>query len=488
MLFADSVSLVLMRANSPCLNGFTQLFGGRKPRRTIDKLLALRGVADVLCGAQLISLFGAFLPADLLAGKHILGGARNRIFTRAVTFWAFLGQVLDPGASCRKAVARVQALFALKGLNGPSEDTSAYCEARLRLPVRWLMAILEHITERLTLGQDNSQGRLLVADGTCVSMPDTPALQLRYPQPKGQKPGCGFPLMKLLGLFDLSCGAWLATTHSSRKFHDCRLWRRLFTRLRKGDTIIADRAFCSWVDLARLSARGINVVVRLHQMRTADFRKGKRLGKDDHLVDWVKPVRPKWMSQGEYDTLPAAITVREVRRNFDQKGVRTTQLIVATTLLDPVKHTAEAVAALYARRWQVELNFDDLKTSMHMDILRTKSPAMICRELLMHMIVYNLLRAAMARAEISVEKASFKGTADRLATWSWSIWLAPTRTLAAERTAEMLQSIAADEVPHRPGRLEPRACKRRPKPHALLTSPRHSMKANSHRSKYRKAA
>jgi len=349
------------------------------------------------------------------------------------------------------------------------------------------MAIHDHITQRLMLGH-GEEGRLLVGDGTTATLQDTPALQKRYPQPKAQKPGCGFPIMKLLGIFDLRSGAWLATTHSSRKFHDCRLWRRLFWRLLRGDTIIVDRAFCSWVDLARLAARGIDVVVRLHQMRSADFRKGKRLGKDDHLVDWLKPQRPKWMSQREYDTLPAFITVREVRRCFENRGMRTTELIVVTTLLNLKKHSANEVAALYARRWTVELYFDDLKTTMHMEMLRTKSPEMVCRELLMHMIAYNLLRAVMVRAEISPEKASFKGTVDRLETWSWAIWLAPTQQTAIERTNEMLESIASDKVPYRPGRQEPRACKRRPKPHALLNSPRHSMKVNAHRSKCRKAA
>ena len=477
-----------MHTKSPFLNGLHKMFGGRRPISLIEKLLGARREVDVLCGTQLTALFGAFVPAESLAQKNASGaGSRERVFSRAVTFWAFLGQVLEPGSSCRKAVARVQTLFALKGLARPSEDTGAYCEARLRLPVRWLMGILDHLTSRLMLGQ-HSEGRLLVVDGTTVALPDTPALQQRYPQPKGQKPGCGFPLMKLLALFDLRSGAWLATTHSWRKFHDCRLWRRLFWRLRKGDTIIADRAFCSWFDLARLSARGVDVVVRLHQMRRADFRKGRRLGKNDHLVSWPKPQRPRWMSQPEYAALPAALTVREVRRHFESKGQRTTQLVIATTLLDAARHSAEAVAALYARRWRVELCFDDLKTTMHMEMLRTKSPAMICRELLMHMIAYNLLRAVMARAEVSVERASFKGTVDRLAIWSWAIWLAPTRRQASELTEELLASIRADEVSDRPDRHEPRAVKRRPKPHALLNVPRHSMKVTPHRSKYHKAA
>ncbi len=244
-----------MRAKSPFFNGFHKFFGGRKPASAIEKLLGQRRDVDVLCATHLTALFGAFLPADLLARKSATGaGSRERVFSRAVTFWAFLSQVLDPESSCRKAVARVQTLFALKGLKRPSQVTGAYCQARLRLPVRWLVSILEHITARLTLGQ-HGEGRLLVADGTSVALSDTSGLQARYPQPGGQKPGCGFPVMKLLALFDLRSGAWLATTHSWRKTHDWRLWRRLFWRLGKGDTIIVDRAFCSWFDLERIVPR-----------------------------------------------------------------------------------------------------------------------------------------------------------------------------------------------------------------------------------------
>ena len=482
-----------MRAKSPFFSGFHKLFGGRKPASLIEKLLGLRREVDVLCGTQLTALFGVFLPAELLTRKNAAGvGSRERIFSRAVTFRAFLGQVLDPGSPCRKAVARVQTLFALKGLNRPAEDTGAYCEARLRLPVRWLMDMVEHISTRLTQGH-GGEGRLLVVDGTTVALPDTLALQARYPQPKAQKPGCGFPLMKLLGLFDLRSGAWLATTHSWRRFHDARLWRRLFWRrlfwrLKQGDTVIADRAFCTWFDLARLMARGVQVVVRQHQMRHTDFRRGRRLGRHDHLLLWSRPQRPGWMSRREYASMPREITVRVVRHQLMEKAHRTRELILVTTLLDATAHPKAQLAALYARRWRVELCFDDLKTTMHMEMLRTKSPAMVCRELLMHMIAYNLLRAVMARAEAPPERASFKGTVDRLHAWSWAIWLAPTRKQAAAMIKDLLQSIAADLVPERPGRREPRAVKRRPKPHAILNAPRHSYVEIPHRSRYRKAA
>jgi transposase len=477
-----------MQPKSPFLNGFHRLLGGRKPSSALDKLLRARRQIDVLCGSQLKSLFGPFLPEQLLAHRNRRGaGSRERVFSRAVTFWAFLGQVLDPASSCRMAVARVQALFALKGLKRPGEHTGAYCEARLRLPVRWLMELLQHVTTRLTQGHEE-KGRLLVVDGTTATLPDTVALQRRYPQAGGQQPGCGFPLLKLLGLFDLRSGAWLATTHSSRKFHDARLWRRLFWRLGPGDTVIVDRAFCGYFDVARLITRGVQIVVRLHQRRKTDFRKGQRLGSRDHLVSWLKPQRPDWMSEREYASMPEQITVREVQHQVVHKAHRTRELILVTTLLNAKDHPKTKIAELYARRWRVELCFDDLKTTMHMEMLRTKSPATVCRELLMHMIAYNLLRAVIMRAEVPAERASFKGTVDRLHTWSWPIWLAPTPREARSRVDELLASIACDLVPERPGRREPRAVKRRPKPHALLNVSRHRFKEIPHREHYRKAA
>jgi hypothetical protein len=481
-----------MPAVTPFLQGLHLFHGGRKALAGIASALRQQHPMDVLCATQLQALFAGFLPSDLLKHKgRSPAGSRSRIFTPTVTFWAFLGQVLDPGSSCRKAVARVQALFAASRLPLPAEHTGAYCEARVRLPVRWLMALLEHVTTRLGLGQPQQgqgQGRLLVVDGTTVALPDTAELQARYPQSEGQKPGCGFPLLKLLGLFDLHSGAWLACTHSGRKLHDARLWRRLFHRLRAGDTVLVDRAFCGYFDLARLMTRGVEVVVRLHAKRHADFRQGKRLGKRDHLVVWPKPARPAWMSRREFAAMPDHVVVRELRHQVEQPGHRTRALTLATTLIDEEEHSRDQVAALYARRWQVELFFDDVKTTMHMEMLRTRSTAMVCRELLMHMIAYNLLRALIVRSGDPSRRASFKGTVDRLQTWQWVVWLAPNPTAAAARTIELLDSIASDRVPERPGRREPRAVKRRPKPHPLLTKPRHLYVEIRHRSHYRKAA
>lgn len=465
---------------TPYLRPFRSLLFGRKPLSGEAKILRGRAATDRLCATQLRTLFGRWLPLELLHAKNSSGAnSRHAVFTPAVTFWAFLGQVLDPGSSCEKAVARVQALCALQARALPSSATGAYCTARARLPVRWLCRLCAHVVEGL-MGAAG-EGRLLVADGTGVSLPDTPALQARYPQPGAQKPGCGFPHMKLLGLFDLRSGAWLATIHSHLRVHDLPLLRRLFHRLRRGDTLIVDRAFCSWFDLARLQAKGVDLVVRLHQARRTDFRTGTRLGRDDHTVAWPKPARPRWMDEGTYAALPAALRVREVRSRREQKGFRTTTLTLVTTLLDASTHPRETVADLYTRRWRVELFFDDLKTTLQMDRLRTKSPAMVQRELLLHMIAYNLLRRLLARSGGATARLSFKGSVDRLQAWSWVIWSAPTARQATRCLAHLLATIAAAEIPHRPGRREPRVVKRRPKSYQLLTRPRHLFHEVSHR-------
>jgi hypothetical protein len=469
-----------MTNRTPFLSAFRRLLFGRKSVTEEEKILRMRAATDQLCATQLRTLFGQWLPLDLLHEKSKSGtNSRHSVFTPAVTFWAFLGQILDPGSSCEKAVARVQVLCSLLGRALPSSATGAYCLARARLSVRWLCRLCAHVAEGLMTGQ--GAGRLLVADGTGVSLPDTETLQARYPQSGAQQAGCGFPHMKLLGLFDLRSGAWLATIHSTLRIHDLPLLRRLFHRLRRGDTLIVDRAFCSWFDLARLQAKGVDLVVRLHQARRADFRTGVRFGRGDHGVIWPKPQRPSWMDAQNYAALPAMIIVREVRSRRVQKGFRTTELVLVTTLLDANTYSQAAIADLYARRWRVELFFDDIKTTLQMDRLRTKSPAMVQRELLLHMIAYNLLRRLMVRSGGPVERMSFKGTVDRLQTWAWVIWSAPNARRAELCVDHLLETIAATKVPCRPGRHEPRAVKRRPKSYQLLTRQRHLFQEVPHR-------
>jgi hypothetical protein len=321
-------------------------------------------------------------------------------------------------------------------------------------------------------------------------MPDTAQNQALYPQPSNQKPGCGFPMLKLVGLFSLATGAILHAVYGPLRVHDIQLLRQLWSALTQGDVLMADRGFCSFGCLAMLQQAGVDSLMRLHQRRPANFRRGKRLGKDDRLVAWTKPSRcPCMLSPEQFAALPDTLTVRQLRVKPTVKGFRTQSLVLVTTLVDAVAYPAEALAALYLQRWGVELHFRELKTLLRMDVLRCRSPQMIHKEVLLHLIAYNLVRAVMQQAarchHVDLSRISFKGTLDTIRQFA-----APFQAsgLSSRQRAvlqkELLRLIASDSVPWRPGRAEPRAKKRRPKNYQLLTKPRHAMVLTQHRCRH----
>lgn len=436
--------------------------------------------ADALCLTQMHALFAGVLPPWLATFKAARGrNSRHCTYTTLVTFWAFLSQVLDADGSCRRAVTRVQTLCSALGLALPKEDTGAYCVARTRLPMRVLLKLFYGIVARLTAGPRNGR-RIVVMDGTSIRLPDSPENAAAYASTPGSKPGCGFPLMQVLGLFDLATGTWLATVKSKVKAHDSRLAWKMLKHLRKGDILIADRAFGSYAFIAACQARGVDVVMRLHQRRDPQLDRGPRLGINDWQVTWSRPTqRAKGQHPAAHAALPATLSLRLVQVQSRAPGYRTHDLKIVTTLLDPALHSTGQIAAWYQRRWQVELYFDDIKTSLRMDTLRCKNPHTIARELLMHMIAYNLVRHLLVSAEPlrpldARDALSFKGAMDRFDQWQWTIWSAPNATHARRRHADLLQSIADDPVPIRPGRKEPRVCKDRQNKYTFMTKPRHS--------------
>jgi hypothetical protein len=446
---------------------------------------------------ELYELFGHLLPERLLAPSEQGVGSRQRLYSTQVTFWAFAAQILSPGTACREIVRRVEAWWQEQGGEPPAEggSTSAYCQARARLDPAALELIRGELCwslERNVLQAERGLAArpVKLVDGTCLSLPDTAANQALWPQPKGQQPGCGFPVLKLVGLFSLGSGALLAAQSGNLHMHESTLFRRLWDQLRAGDIVLADRAFCSYAALAALQGqRGVDSVVRLHQKRPADFRTGQALGPDDRLVTWAKPAKgPEAWSAAEFAALPERLTLRMIRLRVNVPGFRTQSVVLVTTLLDPVAYPAEALRALYGQRWQVEGHFAQIKTSLGMDALRCKSPELIEREVLMHQIAYNLVRSLMQRAahshQVALTRLSFKGSLDTLRHWSVLI-AAAGRTPRRQQTliAQMLALIAADPVPARPGRSEPRAKKRRGKNYQLLTKPRHEMKPTPHRSR-----
>ena len=177
--------------------------------------------------------------------------------------------------------------------------------------------------------------------------------------------------------------------------------------------VLADRYFSGWYDLALLAQRGVDGVVRKHQLRATDFRTGRRLGKDDHVVTWPRPARPTWMSREQCATMPAELELREVRVRVEQKGFRTKSLVVVTTLVDAEAYPADQIATLYRQRWQAELNLRSLKIVLQMDHLRCKTPDRVRNEFRMHLVGYNLIRRVMAVAAQDAGRSpweiSFKG-------------------------------------------------------------------------------
>ncbi|MGH8531097.1 MAG: IS4 family transposase [Nevskiales bacterium] len=475
---------------------FGPLLFGRAPRSITEKLRNQAARLDAL--SQLQVAFGSLIPAHRLAPSAQGPNSRLRVFSPSVTFWAFLAQVLSPPCACRQIVRKVQAWWAERGQPHLCADTSAYCQARARLPLATLEAIHDDLVTQLQRSVSTEQhwrGRTVkIVDGTNVSMPDTAANQAAYPQQASQQPGCGFPMMKVVGVFCLASGALLQIVRGTLRVHDCQLFRQLWRFLARGDILLADRGFCSYAAIASLAARGVDCVMRLHQARPHDARRGRRLGPRDRLLTWTKPIQrtPAWSAE-DFAALSETLTVRLVHVAVGVRGFRTRQFVLVTTLLDRLAYPAEALGQLYFQRWTVELHFREIKILLGLDVLRCQSPAMIHKELQLHLIAYNLVRALMqqaaARHHVPLARLSFKGALDTMRQWADVLHAArgQPRKQAALRRA-MLALIARDQLPHRPGRSEPRAKKRRPKNYHLLTAPRHQMRVPAHRNRPRKSS
>lgn len=421
--------------------------------------------------------FADVLPAERL--ERILQDEgvswAEKVFTPVLTLWTFLTQVINPAGCCRAAVARVMAWLVARGEQPCGPSTGGYCKARRRLPEGLLTRLARETGQTLHRAVPDrwlwKGRRVQVADGTTVSMPDTPENQKEYPHPGSQADGIGFPQLRLVTLFSLSCGAVLdAAVGPSRgkQSGETALLRQISGGVEPGSVLLADRYFGGWFDLASWSRRGVDVVTRIHQKRTTDFRRGRRLGREDHVVRWPKRQRPGWMDHQTYRDLPEELELREVRVHVASRGFRTRVLVVVTTLTD-ASVRAEDLAELYRARWEAELDLRSLKVTLGMDVLRCQSPAMVRKELWAHLLAYNLIRTVMAqvaeRAERTPRELSVAGTAQAL------VAFAEVLDTACGYEA-LVRLVSAYRVGNRPDRFEPRARKRRPKPYPPLTQTR----------------
>ena len=401
--------------------------------------------------------------------------------------------MLKPRTSCREVVRQVQALFRLLGRGAIDEGDSAYVQARQRLPKERLEKALgatAQAAERRVGPSTQLQGRALkVVDGSTTQLADTPENQQRFPQPSSQKPGCGFPVIRFIALLSLNSGAILKVMLDSLRSHDLRLLHRLAEELDPGDIVLGDRAFGEYTTAAGLPPKGVDLVARLHHQRKVDFRKAKRLAKNEGLFVWAKGYQQSQiLSPAEWALLPAQITVRLIPFTTTIRGFRGRRVTLVTTLLDPKLYPAEQLIGLYARRWRLELCLRDIKSTLGMEQLRCKSPDMAEKELLAYLIAHNLIRCviaeAVARFSVDLEPISFKGAVDALRQYSSALAQARSQKMRRQLWEDLLLNLIRDSVPRRPNRREPRAVKHRPKAYPLLNQPRRRFVEISHRARY----
>ena len=415
---------------------------------------------NLLTSSQLLETVEAHLPAH-----------RERQYPPTVTLSMFLGQTMSADGSCQNAVNEVAVNRLLDGMAPWSVNTGGYCLARQRLPRTMVSALVRQTGELLNAHALPAwlwRGRQVkLVDGTTVLMPDTEANQACFPQHGKQSPGVGFPLARLVGVVSLSTGAVLDVAmgpYKGKGTGECGLFRCLKETFAEGDVMLGDSYFCSYFLIADMMRRGVDVLFEQHGARHTDFRRGKRLGAQDHLVCWTKPVRrPDWMSVEEYAGYPDELTVREVKAG---------KKILVTTCLSPRSVSKAALEELFWQRWQVELTLRDIKTTLGMEMLSCKMPAMCEKEMWVYFLAYNLIRLLMAEAALQAgvlpHQLSFKHTLQIWVAWSGRQFLSN----AKEDSATLFILIAQIRVGNRPKRIEPRAVKRRPKPYARLKNPR----------------
>ncbi len=469
----------------------------RKKPRSAQQLLADKlSIIKQKSLSQLADFLSKFIPSHYLQPEQAGTHSRRRIYSKENTFWGFFSQVLDADGGCQEVVRKLQAATAIKSMLLPSSSTAAYCQARKKLSQFTLDDILVSTSETLQ-SAGNPHGfhdrRVVVVDGTGLSMPDTKENQAVWPQQKSQKLGCGFPQATVCACFCLQTGGLLSYEVGNKKSHELPMLRQQWNTFKPGDIFLGDKLFCSYFDLANLKKRAVDSVVTLsRRLPVTETEAVKVLSEDDCLISWKKPKQSKQLrySQQEWEALPDELVLRQIKVTVNTPGFRVSSFYIITTLLDADAYCASDISDLYFQRWNVELYFRDIKTTMGMDILRCKTPDMIHKEISMHLIAYNCIRHLIVEAaekhHVDVKRMSFKGSLQALRQWEPVLGHAHNTKKALRRLIDLLyKAIASTIIPDRPGRREPRAVKRRPKPFQLLTMPRHEMKETEHRGRKR---
>jgi len=416
---------------------------------------------------------------------------QDRVFSPVTTIWGFLSQVLSDDHSCRDALSRIIAHRAASGVTVCSPNTASYCNARSRIRTGVLRMLARRTAQELQRSVADEwkwNGRsVFIVDGSHVSMPDTQENQASYPQPEVQQPGIGFPLARLTVLLSLATGAChdlAIASYTGKGTGETTLLRQMYDSLSPGDVIVADALFDNYFIACELRQRGIELVARVQAERVGSRTVESR--PDGDVIVWQRPNKPRGMSGERYRSYPESLTMRQVSVDARRSNNRAEQFKVVTTIL-ATSINGDQIGELYERRWDGEVDIRSIKSTMKMDILRCKTPAMVHKEIWTHLLAYNLLRTVMAVAasENAVEPRaiSFKGAKQALTAFAPKLEAARPEQRAGLVNA-MLKAVAYHRVGNRPGRWEPRARKRRPKPGARLMQPRRDAMLARNRAKW----
>jgi hypothetical protein len=465
----------------------------RAPKRfEIQPVTTLQEVRDRFARDQGLP-FAASLSQDRILDALNQHGVlfRDRVFSPVTTIWGFLSQVLSDDHSCRDAVSRILAHRVASGLKPCSPNPASYCKARSRLPTAVPRNLAKNTAQHLQEGLQQEwkwNGRnVFIADGTHVSMPDTPENQKAYPQPVVQQEGIGFPLARLTVLLSLATGAChdlAIAPYAGKGTGETTLRRRMYGSLQPGDVVLADALFDNYFVACELRERGIELVVRIQAERVGSQTVESR--PDGDIILWQRPNKPRGMTGEQYRSYPESLRMRQVSVDARDKDNRAEQFKVATTILD-ASIDGSQIGSVYERRWDGEVDIRSIKSTMKMDVLRCKTPEMVEKEIWVYLLAYNLLRTVIAVAasesEVQPRKISFKGAKQTLTAFAPKLEAARPEQRAGLVEA-MLKAVAYHRVGNRPGRWEPRARKRRPKPSKRLNQPRHEAKLARNRAKW----
>jgi len=436
--------------------------------------------AYTLC--QLEQCFGRWIPTTLFPKALEGPNSRDCDYTRWRTFWCMLWQALNPLSSGREVVRQLQALFDLE--NGPqlSHEDGAYCRAKARLPLDQFPLALRataRSADQLAPAPGLLQGRpVKVVDGSTLFLEDTPKNRAAYPPiESGNTPS--FPLVRFVVLFSLLSGAILGLAQGPWGVSELALLNSLAAELSSGDILLGDRGFGCYPVIAWLKhLLGVDFIGRTKR-RIDGRHRLRRLGRNDWLMVWRKTpsCTSPWLSVLQRAALPAEMTLRAVKGSCYRRGFRVRQVTLVTTLLDPELYPAQDILQAYLRRWRLEMCLDDLKTTLHMDFLRRRSPQMAQKEMYARLIAHNLIRCLLAQAagqhQQSLERLSFKGSLDALRHFTYAMARARSKAKRQQLWKLLLLTLAGDLLPERPGRREPRAVKRKKNKYPRLDAPRH---------------